>query len=633
MQLYKGYTKNSGKRPIDPLKGVKEFRTLEEVEGMLSYGGVLANNAILIDIDDFEQSEILKKIVEENNINCQIMRTGRGRHFTFENSGVSDCGTGKRLACGLVADIKVGSKNSVECLKIDGTLREIERQFDTNESTPLPKWLHPVNSSADFKAMEEGDGRDSALYGYILTLTNAGFSKDETRECIDIINRYMLKDALSEEDIERITRDDAFPAETFYKGKSFLHNNFAIFLKNNNHIKRINGQLHVYRDGVYVPGTLEIEAQMVKHLPMIKSAQRTEVLKYLELLCPNDSPVAPPEYIAFENGVLDIVTMEMLEFSPDIVVTNKVPWRYEPDAYSELADVTLNNIACNDRDIRAILEEAIGYCFYRCNTLSKSFFLTGSGANGKSTYLDLISAITGENNTAFLGLEELDERFSIATLSNKLANIGDDISDEFWQGKATSNFRKLVSGNAVKGEFKGQDAFFFKPYAKFFFSANALPRLRSRGFDAIKRRLVIIPFNAKFSPDMPGFRPHIGRELMKEESMLYLIRLGVAGLKRVLERQDFTKSDKVEAEIEDYELDNNPILLWLMETDDIVNQPCRDVFRDYKKFCVENGFKEITQNMFGREIKKRLNLTTTCAKINGKVIKIYIKEDEENEQD
>lgn len=629
MRLYKGYVKNKGKRPVDAIKGVKVFREFDEVRGMDSYGGVLSDDAVMLDIDDAEQSEILKRIVEDYDLNCQIICTSRGRHFTFANSGIENSGTHKKLACGLVADIKVGSKNSVECLKIDGTLRKVERHFDEHSSAVLPKWLHPVNSNVDFMDMKDGDGRDSALYGYILNLTNAGFNHDETRECINVINRYILQDSLSEDDIERITREDAFPAETFYKGKTFLHNNFATFLRNNDHVKRINGTLHVYRDGVYVPGVLEIESKMVKHLPMMKSAQRTEVMKYLELLCPEDSPVAPAEYIAFNNGILDVETMEMLDFSPEIVVTNKIPWDYNPAAYSELADTTLNSIACDDKEIRAVLEEAIGYCFYRNNSLSKSFFLTGSGANGKSTFLDMLSNVIGEGNKAFLDLEELNERFSVATLSNKLVNIGDDISDEFWQGRATSNFKKLVSGNAVKGEFKGQDAFFFKPYAKFFFSANTLPRVRAKGFDAIKRRLVIIPFNAKFTPDMPGFRANIGRDLRDKTVMEYLIKLGVDGLRRVIERQDFSKSDKAENELKAYEFDNNPVLIWLGETDEsnIINQITKDVFRDYKIFCVENGFQEMTLQTFSKELRKHLGLTTKRIKIDGVFMQKYVKDE------
>lgn len=623
MQLYKGYVKTNGKIPIDKLKNNK-FRTFDEVKDMESYAGVLADDVILIDIDDEEQSEILMNIVEDLQLDCIVRQTSRGRHFLFKNSGVDKCATHKKLACGLTSDIKIGSHNSIQALKVKGEERFVE--WDCDELQPLPKWLFPINTDVDFFGMEDGDGRDSALYSFILTLINAGFSKDESRECITIINKYILKDSLSEDDIERITRDDAFPAETFYKGKSFLHNNFAIFLKNNNNIKRVNGQLHVYKDGEYVPGAREIESTMVKHLPMLKAAQRSEVLKYLEIICSSETPVADARYIAFNNGVYDIVENKLIPFSPDIVITNKIPWDYDSEAYSELADKTFNKLACNDPTIRALIEECIGYCFYRRNEMSKAFVLIGDKSNGKSTFLDMVKNVLGQENYSALDLSELDERFSVATMSGKLANIGDDISDEFLQGRSISIFKKIVSGNQVKAEFKGQDAFFYNPYVKLLFSANDIPRMKDKT-GAVLRRLVIIPFNAKFSKDDPDYDPYITWKLRSEDVMKYVIRIGIEGLRRVLQSNEFTVSDKVQKELDEYEVQNNPILLFLEEHEDkeFINQPTREIHKLYKIFCVENGFTEMTLSNFSKELMRRCGFGVKRIRINGQQVRVYVK--------
>ena len=629
MNLYKGYTKNSGKRPVDKLNGVTEFRTLEEVKHFDSYGAVLADDAILIDIDDPAQSEILMCIVEDLQLNCQVTKTTRGRHFTFRNSGVTVGGTEKKLACGLTADIKVGGKNTVECLKIDGNERFVEWEFVDDDTTSLPKWLHPVNSKVDFFNMEEGEGRDSSLYGYILTLTNAGFSMEETRECIKVINKWILKDSLSDDDIERITRDDAFPEETFFKGKAFLHNNFGLFLKNNDNIVRINGQLHIFKDGCYIPGVREIESKMVKYIPNLKAAQRIEVLKYLEIICPSNTTVADANYIAFNNGIYDVANDELKDFSPGVVITNKIPWDYNPDAYSEIADKTLNKLACNDKQIRALLEECIGACFFRSNTLAggKAFILTGDKSNGKSTFLDMVKNVLGERNVSALDLGELDERFSTATMSGMLANIGDDISDEFLQGKILAIFKKIVTGNEIKAEFKGMDAFFFTPYLKLLFSANDIPRMKDKS-GAVQRRLVIVPFNAKFSKTDPDYDPYITWKLRDKEVMEYIIQLGISGLKRVMENNSFTESVKVQKELEDFELQNNPILLFLQEKElwEIINQPTKDIHKAYKMFCVENGFAEMTLSTFSKELSRRCGLVVKRQRINGSLVSIYVKE-------
>lgn len=102
---------------------------------------------------------------------------------------------------------------------------------------------------------------------------------------------------------------------------------------------------------------------------------------------------ADARYIAFRNGIYDVVTDTMQDFSPNIVMTNKIPWDYNPQAFNELTERTLNRLACDDPAIRSLLEECIGYCFYRSNAYKRSFMLTGDKDNGKSTFLDLVKAI------------------------------------------------------------------------------------------------------------------------------------------------------------------------------------------------------------------------------------------------
>ena len=623
--FYKGYVKTKGKASIEKLKDRTDFADYDEIKNEHEFGGVLADDIILIDIDDAEQAEKMMDIVETMQLNCRVYATERGKHFLFKNDGVSKNYTGAKLACGLKADIKIGSRTSYQVLKLEGEERFIE--WDEDASQPLcvlPKWMRPITTKLDFKNLGEGDGRNSLLYGYILTLNNAGFSKDDARETIKIINDFVLSEPLSDDEIDSITRDDAFPKETFYKDKAFLHNNFAEFIKNNNHIKRINGQLHVYHEGVYVGGVREIEQQMVKYIPTLKSAQRVEVLKYLDIICSTVSETAPANMIAFNNGIYDIVNDSLMDFSPDIIVTNKIPWDYDVDAYSELADNTLNKLACNDPEIRALIDECIGYCFFRRNEMSKAFILTGDKSNGKSTFLDIVKNVLGKGNYSALDLQELDERFSIASMAGKLANIGDDISDDFMKGRSVSVFKKIVSGNEVKAEFKGQDTFSFNPYVKLIFSANEVPRIKDKT-GAVLRRLVIIPFNARFSKDDPDFDPFITWKLREPEVMKYIVRIGIAGLKRIIIENAFTESTKAKAELDKYEISNNPILTFFSETDEseILNNETKQVYLLYRGFCGLNGFQELTLANFSKEVCKHFGCEVKRKRINGKQVGIY----------
>lgn len=102
------------------------------------------------------------------------------------------------------------------------------------------------------------------------------------------------------------------------------------------------------------------------------------------------------------------------------------------------------------------------------------------------------------------------------------------------------------------------------------------------------RRLVIIPFNATFSKDDPDYNPYIKYELIQQESIEYLIQLGIQGLKRILENQEFTKSEQVQKQLDEYETENNPIVAFIAEVGvgAIENQMTSDVFKRYQIFAM-----------------------------------------------
>lgn len=624
--LYKGYVETKGKQSIEKLKNRTKYKTYEEVKNLDGFGGVLANDTILIDIDDAEQSEILMNIVEDLQLDCKVLCTSRGKHFLFKNHTIARNRTHVQLAVGLTADIKVGSKLSYEVIKINGEERFCEWDIEEGgKYQEVPKWLFPVNATADFVNMDAGDGRNQALFNYILTLTANNFTVDETRECIRILNKFVLKEPLADEELEVILRDEAFQKPVFFNDKVFLFDKFAIYMKNTAHIVKINGQLHIYKDGIYINGYKELEASMIQYIPQLRKTQRREVIEYMELIVEEHQP-ADARYIAFNNGVFDIVDDELKPFTPDIIITNKVPWDYVPEAYSELADTTLNKLACGDADIRALLEECIGYCFYRRNELGKAFILTGDKSNGKSTFLDCVKAILGDENISALDLKELGDRFSTSMMFGKLANIGDDIGDDFLQGAQVSIFKKIVTGNRIKAERKGQDPFEFNPYIKLLFSANDIPRMKDKT-GAVLRRLVIIPFNASFSKNEPDYDPFIKYKLIQQESIEYLIRAGVEGLKRVIINNEFTQSVKVQDQLDEYEEENNPIIAFIADTgvDMIENEPTADVYKRYQVFCADNAMTPMSNIVFSKQINKRLGLEISIVKVNGRTKRIFRK--------
>lgn len=619
--LFRGYVLTKNKNCIEPFKDVSNLKSYSEIQNASEFAGILDKNTVLIDVDDEVQSEILYELVQNLDLKCRIYKTTRGMHFLFLNNGmIKRNRTKSYLFLGIKCDIKLGSRNSYSILKFNNKEREILRDF--TEYDTVPKYLTPTNLDLPFLKLSEGDGRNQELFNYILQLQSNDFTVEESRECINLINKYVLEQPLSQNELDVILRDDSFKAPSFFKGNTFLFDKFSVFLKNNAHIKKINSRLHIFKDGIYIDGQEDIEREMIQHIPALNRSKRTEVMLYLKLLVEDEINPTYATLIPFRNGVLDLEKDILLDFNPALIVRNKINWDYNPNAYNKLMDKTLDKLACGDEKIRHLIEEMIGYCFYSRNELGKAFILVGDKSNGKSTLLALLEQILGYSNISSLDLGELGERFKTAELFGKLANIGDDIGDEFVADP--SLFKKLVTGDRVNVEKKGQDPFEFNNYSKFIFSANKIPRIKDRT-GAVQRRLLIIPFNAQFSKEDPDFDPYIKYKLQEQTSLEYLIKLGVEGLKRILENKGFTKSEKVQRELDEYEKTNNPILLFFedWEKEDFIQMSVNDAYRNYTIFCAENNFQPFTKIEFGRNLCNFYNLESFQKKVDGKNVRVY----------
>ena len=627
-KLYRGYVPTSGKKATMPFKDKRtdELLKLEEASKFDEYAGVLADDTVLVDIDDEEQSKIMLDIVKARQIKCKVLATSRGMHFLFKCSSPMQNRTHCHIGVGLTADFKGGGRASYEVLKYNGVEREV--LYDVEPYEVLPKYFYPVKTNMNLLSMTEGDGRNNALFAYILPLQQNDFTVEECRECIRIINEFVLKDPLSEDELSVVLRDGAFEKPQFFTSRgTFLFDKFAKYLIQSDNIVKIGGKLHIYKDGIYQAGDEYIEAAMIKHIPNLSRSKRQEVLAYLELLVNKESGVADANLIAFANGVLNVVDESFSDFSPEYIITNKIPHNYVPDASSDLLDSVMKKLACQDEAVYSLLYQSIGYCLYRRNELRKSFFLLGEKRNGKSTFLDMVGTLLGEENTSNLDLCEIGDRFRTAELTGKLANIGDDINDEWISN--TAIFKKVVSGDTVTVERKGKDPYKLRSFAKFFFSANSLPRLgRGKDSAAVLDRLVIIPFDAKFSKTDPDYDPFIKYKLRDESVMEALIAKAVPALREVLADQEFTVCDKTKRNLEDFEKSNNPITEFFEDMDepDYLNEPIKTVYQTYCTWCLSNNLQAISAIEFQKQMRKQYDLIVKSVTMDGKKVRVYGRE-------
>lgn len=394
---------------------------------------------------------------------------------------------------------------------------------------------------------------------------------------------------------------EALPEFFDDKGR-FLHNIMGDYLIETYGCCKINGTVHIYDNGVYRPGEDALHGAMVDLLPSISGAKRRETFLYIKVC--RHTPVkepSPPNLIPFRHLVYDLKTGEFLDYSKELVFLNRFPWDYDPEA-PECPAVTdtLDAIANGDKEVIALLLEAFGNCFYLLNSYRGAVMLYGpSGSNGKSTLLNMLTQLVGRENASFLSLQDTAERFRLVEVYGKAVNIGDDISDAYLPD--SSLLKKLVTGETVMGEKKGQDPISFRPFAKMFFAMNSLPPVsdKSRAFFS---RILLVPLTADFSA--PGKRePGLKDRLWSEAEMSYLVRLAMDGLKRLIAQGDFTRPDSVRRAMAEYEIECNPVLGFLMEYGNVVGEPTQKVYNDFRNWCMDNGHRNVvTRKKFTKEV-------------------------------
>ena len=103
-----------------------------------------------------------------------------------------------------------------------------------------------------------------------------------------------------------------------------------------------------------------------------------------------------PDFLVVRNGIIRLTDRVLLAHTSKAVFTVGVPVTYIPVAKCLRIDRFFRQIV-KPEDV-AILYELCGWCLDRKSPIQKLFFLLGAGANGKSTYLNLLRKFLGPEN-------------------------------------------------------------------------------------------------------------------------------------------------------------------------------------------------------------------------------------------
>lgn len=213
---------------------------------------------------------------------------------------------------------------------------------------------------------------------------------------------------------------------------------------------------------------------------------------------------ADPWLLNCQNGVLNLKTFELDPHTPGQLMAKSTEAEYRPGYVSELWEKTVSEIM-PEEETRKWMQKFAGYCLTGSTREEKFLFLFGPGGSGKSTFLEVIARAMGDYADTF-PIEMLLTRRNDAGNGNeatpqlaKLAGVRLAVTSEAPNGRRFNDARikLLTGGDVLTARALYGTPFTYRPQFKLVGSTNDMPSMIDAADEGMRRRLIIVPFEAR----------------------------------------------------------------------------------------------------------------------------------------
>lgn len=360
-------------------------------------------------------------------------------------------------------------------------------------------------------------------------------------------------------------------------------------------------EMWIYEEGIYVENAISYIQEMSRDL--LGEMFTTYICNNVVAKIESDTYIEQKEFfnqqnkypylIPVQNGILNLKTKELEEFTPYKYFFNKLNVYYDHKAECPNFIKFLNDITEKEED-RLGLQEMFGYSMIKEYKYEKAFMLHGElGRNGKSKLLSVLREMLGIKNCAEQSLQKLEEdNFNLVELHNKLVNISADISKQAMNN--TGNFKALTGRDTINGQRKFKTGLQFVNYAKMIFACNDLPFI-NKNENAVWLRWVYIPFPYQFLPQeeintIPEKErntiklqdPEIIKKITTPEEFSGILNWAIEGLQRLEEQRDFSNSKS----------SNKLKELWMKKSSSALAFCLDNIKEDWDGFITQKEFRQ-----------------------------------------
>ena len=325
-----------------------------------------------------------------------------------------------------------------------------------------------------------------------------------------------------------------------------------------------------------------------------------------------------PWLLTVNNGTIDLKTGELRPYRRGDLITSLSNISYNLKAGCPRFLAFLSEVFSGDTDLVEYLQRAVGYSLTGSTSEQVFFLLHGTGANGKSTLLEVLRVIFGDyakhaSFDTFLVQRNPGVRSDIARLVG--ARMVTATEGDAGRRLSESVIKSLTGGDTVTARKLYRDEFEYVPMFKVWLGTNHKPAIWGTDH-ALWRRVQLIPFNERFDGDRRN--PDLKAELIRGASgiLAWAVQGALEWGKRGLD-----SPEAVRVATEDYKQEEDVLGAFIGECCAIgpyFKARAADLFSAYEAWAKRNGAPEINRNKLGRLLRDRSESFTSARDRKGR---------------
>lgn len=513
----------------------------------------------------------------------------------------------------------------------EGLFNELLKYFGKVKPAAKNNKIKTIKSASNnhYTVKNEGE-RDAALFKYLCSMIDYKFFKYEENllELAKMYNQCYINPPFDENTVMQKVKQAVAYVKKPYCGSTgkVVNGSLVKYILNNNECYVKGNMFYIYdkKEGIYTyKDSNDLLKMYYDSIVIDEDIDPAKAKKFADTIMGlgdryTDTFAYEDRYIACENGIIDSLNNELLEFNPKYKLDCKFNGSYIKGRQEYVNKFNqsrfkrfLNDLL--DESTIDTLQEAWGTIL--CPNSSKvqqCFIYIGLGSNGKSSLFDIQEALIKDADKSICGISlgAFGDDFILSMAEGKRMNI---VRDDAFEYKISGLFKSCVCGEEVTVNKKHKDYVRIKFNLSWFYGLNTMPITSDKSF-GFYRRPILIPFNNRFGSKKDVLEgradkeaiPGVVEDIINNE-MDIVFNWAYEGLQRLMKNKwKINQSQAALSKMEEYKEESDSAYAFykyklIKSTGSKIS--ASSLYKDYEEYCTIERLKPMNPTQFARQLK------------------------------